>query len=94
MSLTLGRSQNDIDMPIDLINTLTTGENLNDALSFFLNLNDHAIWNYIPVWKYHDDEILQDMCTRLINRNLFKSARDSDIDDRYKNQILGGDHNV
>ncbi|MBP6456776.1 MAG: HD domain-containing protein [Chitinophagaceae bacterium] len=42
------------------------------ALEHFCLLDDHDIACCIKVWSKCDDEILSDLCNRLLNRNLFK----------------------
>jgi HD superfamily phosphohydrolase len=42
------------------------------CLKHFCNLDDNDISTSIKVWASHTDKILSDLCTRLLNRNLFK----------------------
>ncbi|KHD86736.1 HD domain-containing protein [Heyndrickxia ginsengihumi] len=42
------------------------------TLQDYLKLDEHIILYYIEVWQEENDEILQDLCTRFINRNFFK----------------------
>ncbi|WP_026314459.1 HD domain-containing protein [Heyndrickxia acidiproducens] len=44
------------------------------ALADYLKLDEHIMLYYIEVWQEEDDPILRDLCTRFVNRNLFKYA--------------------
>lgn len=76
----LYRNNDEIDMPVGLMKLLDVKDDLNDVLQYYLILTDNTIWYYISIWKDHHDDILQDLCTRLLSRRLFKSIRDSDIE--------------
>lgn len=41
-------------------------------LNHFANLDDYDILGAIKVWQNHEDKVLSELCTRLINRRLFK----------------------
>lgn len=43
-----------------------------ECLARFLELDDVDVITSIKVWTQHDDKILSDLCSRLLNRNLFK----------------------
>ncbi len=42
------------------------------ALNHFLNLDDYDVWGAIKVWAHHDDPVLSELSSRLIDRKLFK----------------------
>ena len=44
------------------------------VLAAFCELDDYDILGAIKVWQKHDDRVLSQLCTRLINRDLFKIA--------------------
>ncbi|MBI1266371.1 MAG: HD domain-containing protein [Cryomorphaceae bacterium] len=44
------------------------------VLAAFCDLDDYDILGAIKVWQKHDDRVLSELCTRLINRDLFKIA--------------------
>lgn len=57
------------------LNNLIDSETLKSnpqALKNFLYLDDYDVWGAIKVWAHHDDKILSDLSSRLINRRLFK----------------------
>jgi len=43
-----------------------------DVIQNFVKLDDYDIMGAIKVWSDHEDAILSDLCTRLINRKLFR----------------------
>lgn len=43
-----------------------------ECLAHFLELDDVDVITSIKVWTQHSDKILSDLCSRLLNRNLFK----------------------
>jgi HD superfamily phosphohydrolase len=43
-----------------------------DLLNHFANLDDYDILGAIKVWQNHEDNVLSELCRRLINRRLFK----------------------
>jgi HD superfamily phosphohydrolase len=50
-----------------------TKENFNETkLNIFAELDDYDIVSAIKSWKNHNDFILNNLCNRLLNRNLFK----------------------
>ena len=44
-----------------------------DILEKFTQLDDHDIYAAIKQWQFNDDSILRELCSRLIDRNLFKT---------------------
>ncbi|MFT4416991.1 HD domain-containing protein [Fredinandcohnia humi] len=42
------------------------------TLQDYLRLDENVISFYFQAWQQEDDEILSDLCTRFLNRNLFK----------------------
>jgi uncharacterized protein len=69
-----------------LNNNFTIADFKNDSKCFeaFLQLDDYDILSAIKVWMKHDDSILSDLSTRLINRNLYKTkfeANETDFDE-------------
>ncbi|GIN40265.1 MULTISPECIES: HD domain-containing protein [Heyndrickxia] len=42
------------------------------TLEDYLKLDEHIILYYFQMWQEEDDEILSDLCTRFVNRSLFK----------------------
>ncbi len=42
------------------------------ALENFVKLDDYDVWGAIKVWADHEDKILSDLSSRLIDRRLFK----------------------
>ena len=47
-------------------------------LNAFGQLDDNDIWGAIKIWKNHSDPILTQLCTMLLQRNLFKITLTSD----------------
>ncbi|HZX74934.1 MAG TPA: HD domain-containing protein [Cyclobacteriaceae bacterium] len=47
-------------------------------LNAFGQLDDNDIWGAIKIWKNHSDTILAQLCTMLLQRNLFKITLTSD----------------
>ncbi len=43
-----------------------------EALTYFLQLDDHDIMSSIKVWVSHEDKVLSILCHNLIARNLYK----------------------
>lgn len=41
-------------------------------LQHFMQLDDHDIMASVKAWQHHSDFILSDLCSRLLNRKLFK----------------------
>ena len=48
------------------------GNNSDSIIEIFSKIDDNDIFSSIKVWANHKDKILSTLCTRLINRNLFK----------------------
>jgi HD superfamily phosphohydrolase len=44
------------------------------TLEDYLKLDESIIMYYFQIWQEEDDQILSDLCTRFVNRNLFKYA--------------------
>src|SRR5699024_2915542 len=64
-----------------LLLTLLKGEiNLQD----YLQVDDTVIYYYFQRWQFEKDEILRDLCTRFINRHLFKYTEFDPINDAEK----------
>ena len=42
------------------------------TLEDYLKLDEHIILYYFQMWQEEEDEILSDLCTRFVNRSLFK----------------------
>jgi len=61
----------------------TTNISLKDTVNNYLNLTDNTMWHYIWIWSKHSDQILSDLCARLIYRNFFKTVSVDDILDFY-----------
>jgi len=59
------------------------------ALKNFANLDDMDVFTSIKVWQNHDDRILSNLCTRLVNRKLPKmEIRNEPIDQtKYQNYL-------
>ncbi len=47
-------------------------QNLEDVLPHFCLIDDYDVLTSIKHWTTHEDIILSDLCTRLINRDLYK----------------------
>ncbi len=47
-------------------------ENSNTCIANFVAIDDADVWVAIKRWSSHADSVLSDLCTRLLNRNLFK----------------------
>ncbi|WP_019851310.1 HD domain-containing protein [Desulfitobacterium sp. PCE1] len=63
-----------IGLPEDLaeiINKSSTSE----TLANYLSLSESTIWHYIVLWSKHEDNIISDLCTRLLDRRLFKEIQ-------------------
>ncbi len=54
-----------------LCDLFTDGENVD--LDQYLRLGEHHIWTLVDEWRFSDDQILQDLCDRLLSRNFFKT---------------------
>lgn len=68
-----------IDIPIDLVEILNKGIT-NETVKNYINLTDSTIWHYITIWERHNDIVLKDLCSRLLNRRFFKAfSVDGDI---------------
>ena len=53
----------------EFINTPFDGKT---PLDYFAMLDDNDIFSSIKVWQYSNDYVLKNLCTRLLNRKLFK----------------------
>lgn len=71
----------DYDFGIN-ISMLKNVLNNQDDITSYLELDDTYIFGFIKFMQYCDDEILSDLCYRLVNRKLFESIPYSD--DNYK----------
>lgn len=76
----------EIDFPEDLGIILEKNSVDSDTLKHYLNLSEYTIWYYISKWAKSKDEILSDLCNRLLSRNLFKSTN-IPADDSFKFSI-------
>lgn len=54
-----------------LCDLFTDGENLD--LDQYLRLGEHHIWTLIDEWRFSNDNILNDLCNRLLSRNFYKT---------------------
>lgn len=73
-------NKNNIEIPRDLLAILNSKVQINEVLHNYLNLTDSTIWHYIMLWQNHADNILSDLCSRLLERKLFKSIKASEFD--------------
>ncbi|MEL1133815.1 HD domain-containing protein [Desulfitobacterium sp. THU1] len=48
---------------------------VHDTLNNYLNLTESTILHYFSLWTKSNDEILTDLCNRLLNRKLFKEIQ-------------------
>ncbi len=55
-----------------------TGNMDRSALEQFCSLDDHDVMHAIKRWKDHPDQILSLLCTRLLNRQLYKTRIQSE----------------
>jgi uncharacterized protein len=77
--------------------TIQDFENNNANFEAFLQLDDYDILSAIKVWMQHDDKILSDLSTRLINRNLYKTQFESNenaFDDASIKQSISATLNI
>ncbi|BAE85060.1 HD domain-containing protein [Desulfitobacterium hafniense] len=63
-----------IDLPEDLAEIIIKSST-SKTLTNYLNLSENTIWHYIVLWSKHEDNIMSDLCTRLLNRKLFKEIQ-------------------
>jgi hypothetical protein len=61
-----------LDLPEDLAAVLRCSGQTDKALGHYLNLTDHTAWYCFHLWRNHPDEILSDLCNRMLKRNFFK----------------------
>lgn len=52
--------------------TLNDFENKEEAMRYFLDLDDNDIWTSLKVWKEHPDKVLSILSKGMIDRKLFK----------------------
>lgn len=69
-----------IDIPDGLAAILECNGQIGKALNQYLELTDHTVWHYFHVWSRHSDQILSDLCQRLLRRNFFKEVPQGDKD--------------
>lgn len=62
--------------PLTLL--IEKGESID--LNDYLRLTDSTVWALLDLWRDHPDPILQDLCSRLWTRNLFKAIPIKDDD--------------
>jgi HD superfamily phosphohydrolase len=55
-----------------LSDKLKPGEINDEALNYFIELDDTDIWSAIKNWKNHPDIVLSTLCRNFLNRKLFK----------------------
>nr|WP_294990329.1 HD domain-containing protein [uncultured Sediminibacterium sp.] len=55
------------------------GQMNDDTLDLFCSLDDHDIMHALKRWSKHPDKILSLLCSRFLNRQLYKSRIQSDI---------------
>ena len=48
------------------------------ALDAYGNLDDSDVWGAIKMWRYHRDPVLSDLCSMILDRNLFRIKLSSD----------------
>jgi HD superfamily phosphohydrolase len=63
-----------IYLPDDLSEILKKGV-CKETIKNYINLTDNTIWHHIFLWSNHEDEILSDLCNRLLNRQFFKEVK-------------------
>jgi len=63
-----------IDLPDDLSEILKKGL-CKETIKNYINLTDNTIWHYIFLWSKHKDDILSDLCNRLLKRQFFKEVK-------------------
>ncbi len=63
-----------IGLPEDLAEIIIKSST-SKTLTNYLNLSENTIWHYIVLWSKHEDNIMSDLCTRLLNRKLFKEIQ-------------------
>jgi len=63
-----------IGFPEDLFEILKKNS-VRETLNNFLNLTENTIWHYVSQWSRSDDNILSDLCNRLLHRKFFKEIR-------------------
>ncbi len=57
-------------------------------LDCFALLDDFDVFTSVKAWAFHDDPILSDLCTNLVNRNLFRvEMQTQPFDDAYVEQV-------
>ena len=66
------KNKNEIELPQDLDIILSEGIK-RETVNNYLNLTDDTIWYHLMLWKDHKDSIISDLCSRMLNRKLFKS---------------------
>ncbi len=69
-----------IELPLDLVEILSKKGQLRETLTHYINLTDNTIWYFVTLWSRHQDNILQDLCNRLLRRNFFKTVSASGED--------------
>lgn len=63
-------------------------ESDNTVLDTFSKLDDYDIFSAVKVWADHEDKILSQLCTSLVNRDLYKvEIRSSPFSARYISEI-------
>lgn len=68
----LRENEEQISMPEDLAVVLGCNGQTDKALGHYLNLTDHTAWHCFHLWRNHPDEILSELCSRMIKRDFFK----------------------
>lgn len=63
------------------------------AIDLYAALDDYDVFQNIKDWQFSDDEILADLCTRFLNRNLFRTTfldgeADKDLIDSVRTQTI------
>lgn len=61
-----------LNLPEDLAAVLGCNGQTDKALGHYLNLTDHSAWHCFYLWRNHPDEILSDLCNRMLKRDFFK----------------------
>lgn len=68
------KNNKEIEFPTDLEVILNSANNnLTNTIQNYINLTDSTIWHYITIWSKHSDEVLSDLCSRVLNRKFFKA---------------------
>ncbi|MFZ3372092.1 MAG: HD domain-containing protein [Desulfitobacteriaceae bacterium] len=67
------QKEGEIELPEDLNEILTNGIKT-ETVNNYINLTDNTMWHYFNFWARSKDEILSNLCNRLLTRRFFKSV--------------------